>query len=99
MILETSNGRYDPLRGDFSETILKLAPKAVRVVDAFVPSNHAHNLKMDLSGSASPVVFEFAGKTLIAATPEGRLSAPARRQQSGRRRSSDALVAIAAPGQ
>ena len=68
VILETSNGRHDPLRGDFSETILKLAPKAVRVVDAFLPKNHAHNLKMDLSGSASPVVFEFAGKTLIAAT-------------------------------
>ncbi len=68
VILETSNGRHDPLRGDFSETILKLAPKAVRVVDAFLPSNHAHNLKMDLSGSASPVVFEFGGKTLIAAT-------------------------------
>ena len=68
VILETSNGRHDPLRGDFSETILKLAPKAVRVVDAFLPKNHAHNLKMDLSGSASPVVFEFAGKTLVAAT-------------------------------
>ena len=68
VILETSNGRHDPLRGDFSETILKLAPKAVRVVDAFLPKNYAHNLKMDLSGSASPVVFEFAGKTIIAAT-------------------------------
>ena len=68
VILETSNGRHDPLRGDFSETILKLAPKAVRVVDAFLPKNYAHNLKMDLSGSASPVVFEFAGKTIVAAT-------------------------------
>ena len=68
VILETSNGRWDPMRGDFSESILKLAPKAVRIMDTFVPSNYAHNLQKDLSGSASPVVFEFGGKTLIAAT-------------------------------
>ncbi len=32
------------------------------------PTNYAHNLARDLSGSASPVVFNFAGKTLIAAS-------------------------------
>ncbi|HEU0163248.1 MAG TPA: PQQ-binding-like beta-propeller repeat protein [Rhizomicrobium sp.] len=68
VILETSNGRWDPMRGDFSESILRLAPKAVRLMDSFVPSNYAHNLRMDLSGSASPVVFEFNGRTLVAAT-------------------------------
>lgn len=74
VILETSNGRWDPMRGDFSESILKLAPKAVRLIDAFIPKEYAHNLQMDLSGSASPVVFEFAGKTLIAASQkEGKL--------------------------
>ncbi len=64
--LETSNGRYDPAAGDFSESILRLAPQATRLMDSFTPTNYAHNLAKDLSGSASPVVFNFAGKTLIA---------------------------------
>ncbi len=64
--LETSNGRYDPAAGDFSESILRLAPQATRLVDSFTPTNYAHNLAKDLSGSASPVVFNFAGKTLVA---------------------------------
>jgi hypothetical protein len=68
VILETSNGRYDPAAGDFSESILKLAPQATRLMDSFTPTNYAHNLAKDLSGSASPVVFDFAGKTLIAAS-------------------------------
>ena len=66
LILETSNGRYDPAAGDFSESILKIAPQATRLMDSFTPTNYAHNLAKDLSGSASPVVFNFAGKTLIA---------------------------------
>ncbi|MEY4966443.1 MAG: hypothetical protein RL274_2026 [Pseudomonadota bacterium] len=66
VIFETSNGRYDPAAGDFSESILKLAPQATRLMDSFTPTNYAHNLAKDLSGSASPVVFNFAGKTLIA---------------------------------
>ena len=64
--LETSNGRYDPAAGDFSESILRLAPQATRLMDSFTPTNYAHNLAKDLSGSASPVVFNFAGKTLVA---------------------------------
>jgi len=66
--LETSNGRYDPAAGDFSESILRLAPQATRLMDSFTPTNYAHNLAKDLSGSASPVVFNFAGKTLVAAS-------------------------------
>ena len=68
VILETSNGRHDPAAGDFSESILRLAPQATRLMDSFTPTNYAHNLAKDLSGSASPVVFNFAGKTLVAAS-------------------------------
>ena len=66
VVLETSNGRYDPAAGDFSESVLKVAPRAARIMDSFTPSNWMDNLMHDLSGSANPVVFNFAGKTLIA---------------------------------
>ena len=64
--VETSNGRYDPAAGDFSESVLKLAPRAARLMDSFTPSNWMDNLMHDLSGSANPVTFNFAGKTLLA---------------------------------
>ncbi|HEX4635993.1 MAG TPA: PQQ-binding-like beta-propeller repeat protein [Rhizomicrobium sp.] len=66
VILETSDGRYDPASGDFSESILKVAPKAARLMDSYTPTNWMDNLMHDMSGSASPVVFNFAGKTLAA---------------------------------
>ena len=66
LILETSNGLYDPAAGDFSESILKLSPQAARLVDSFTPENWRYNLSKDLSGSATPVVFPFGGKTLVA---------------------------------
>ena len=66
VVLETSNGRYDPAAGDFSESVLKIAPRAARIMDSFTPSNWMDNLMHDLSGSANPVVFNFAGKTLLA---------------------------------
>ncbi len=66
VVLETSDGRYDPAGGDFSESILKVAPKAARLMDSYTPTNWMDNLMHDMSGSASPVVFNFAGKTLVA---------------------------------
>jgi len=66
VVLETSNGRYDPAAGDFSESVLKLSPRAARLMDSFTPSNWMDNLQHDLSGSSNPIVFNFAGKTLIA---------------------------------
>ncbi|HEY4078216.1 MAG TPA: PQQ-binding-like beta-propeller repeat protein [Rhizomicrobium sp.] len=68
VILETSDGLYDPAAGDFSESILKVAPKATRLMDSFTPTNWKDNLQHDMSGSATPVVFNFAGRTLIAAS-------------------------------
>jgi len=66
MVLETSDGRYDPASGDFSESVLKVAPLATRLMDSFTPKNWMDNLMHDMSGSSSPVVFNFGGKTLIA---------------------------------
>ena len=68
VVLETSDGLYDPAAGNFSESILKLAPKVLRLMDSFTPANWKDNMQNDLAGSASPVVFDFAGKTLVAAS-------------------------------
>jgi outer membrane protein assembly factor BamB len=66
VVLETSDGRYDPAAGDFSESILKLSPRAARLMDSYTPTNWMDNLMHDMSGSASPVVFNFGGKTITA---------------------------------
>jgi outer membrane protein assembly factor BamB len=66
VIVETSDGLRDPAAGDFSESVLKIAPQATRLMDSFTPKVWRDNLQHDLSGSASPVVFPFDGKTLIA---------------------------------
>ena len=99
VVLETSDGRYDPAGGDFSESILKIAPRAARLMDSYTPSNWMDNLMHDMSGSASPVVFNFAGKTAGGGVAEGSGAAHSGCQQSGRRQSHDAAVAIAQAGQ
>jgi outer membrane protein assembly factor BamB len=66
VFVETSDGLVDAAGGDYSESVLKLAPHATRLMDMFTPKVWRDNLQHDLSGSASPVVFDFAGKTLLA---------------------------------
>ncbi len=67
-------GLYDPPAGSWGDTIMKLTPKATRVADSFTPENFKYIFAHDLAGSASPVVFPFGGKTLVAtAQKEGVL--------------------------
>jgi len=74
VIFQTSDGVYDPAAGSWGDTIVQLSAKAARVVDSFTPENHQYIFSKDLAGSASPVVFDFDGKTLIAtAQKEGFL--------------------------
>jgi outer membrane protein assembly factor BamB len=68
VLVETSNGLYDPAAGNYSESILRLAPQATRLMDSFTPQNWRDNLRHDMSGSASPTIFQFAGKTIVAAS-------------------------------
>jgi outer membrane protein assembly factor BamB len=74
LILETSDGIYDPAAGQWGDTIVRLTTKAARVIDSFTPENHIFILQHDLGGSASPAVFPFGEKTLVAvAQKEGVL--------------------------
>ena len=67
VITQTADGFYDPASGDFGESVLKLAPKATRLLDSFTPSNWQYLNAQDLDlGSASPDVFPFQDRTLIA---------------------------------
>jgi outer membrane protein assembly factor BamB len=67
VITQTADGLYDPAAGDFGETVLKLAPKATRLLDSFTPSNWQYLNAKDLDlGSASSDVFTFQNRMLIA---------------------------------
>ncbi len=67
VIIQTADGLYDPAAGIFGETVMTLAPKELRVVDSFTPSNWRYLNSRDLDlGSTGPVVFPFQGRTLVA---------------------------------
>jgi hypothetical protein len=67
VITQTADGPYDPAGGIFGETVLRLAPKATRLLDSFTPSNWQFLNAKDLDlGSASSDVFTFQNRTLVA---------------------------------
>ena len=67
IIAQTADGLYDPAAGSYGETVMALAPKELRIVDSFTPSNWKYLNSKDLDfGSAGPVVFPFQGRTLVA---------------------------------
>jgi outer membrane protein assembly factor BamB len=67
IITQTADGLFDPGAGIFGETVLALAPKELRIVDSFTPSNWKYLNSRDLDfGSSGPVVFPFQGRTLVA---------------------------------
>jgi outer membrane protein assembly factor BamB len=66
LIVETSDGLFDPASGNWGDSVMRLSPKAARVMDSFTPANHLYIQSKDLAGSASPVVFAFGNRTLVA---------------------------------
>jgi outer membrane protein assembly factor BamB len=71
--LQTADAPADPASGIIGQTVLALAPKELRIVDSFTPSNWQYLNGHDLDlGSASPVIFPFGKRTLVAsAAKEG----------------------------
>jgi PQQ-like domain len=64
----TADGLSDPGSGAYGEAVLALALKELRIVDSFTPSNWQYLNSRDLDlGAASPVVFPFQRRTLVAA--------------------------------
>ncbi len=67
VITQTADGLYDPAAGSYGETVIALAPKELRIVDSFTPSNWKYLNSRDLDlGSTGPAVFPFQGRTLAA---------------------------------
>jgi outer membrane protein assembly factor BamB len=65
--VQTADGLADPAGGVFGESVIAFAPKELRVVDSFTPADwrylNAHDFDL---GAASPVVFPFEKRTLVA---------------------------------
>jgi outer membrane protein assembly factor BamB len=67
ILAQTADGLYDPAGGIYGETVMALAPRELRIIDSFTPSNWKYLNAKDLDlGSASPTVFPFQGRTLAA---------------------------------
>lgn len=72
---ETGDGAYEPETGKFSDTILALSPKDLKLTDYYTPSNREWITRKDLDmGNVSPVVFRYRDREyLVGAGKEGRL--------------------------
>ena len=69
LLVETGDGPYDASGGKLSDTIIKLSPKDLKLVDYYTPANRAWISKKDLDmGNMSPVVFKFKNWELAAAS-------------------------------
>ncbi len=66
---EIGDGAFDPEAGKYSDAVIQLEPKTLRLLDYFAPKNQRFIDKKDLDmGNISPVVFSWQGRELIAAS-------------------------------
>jgi outer membrane protein assembly factor BamB len=71
---EVGDGQWDPENGKFSDTVLALTPKDLKLKDYYTPSNREWLTRKDLDMNITPVVFPYKGRDLIVAGgKEGRL--------------------------
>src|SRR6185295_9085540 len=65
---ETGDGTWNPAKGEYSDTVLELSPRELKLVDYYTPANREWITKKDLDmGNMSPVVFPFKHWELVAA--------------------------------
>jgi outer membrane protein assembly factor BamB len=71
---EVGDGEWDPAKGIYSDTVLALSPKDLKLKDWYTPSNREWITKRDLDMNTTPTVFPYKGRDLIVAGgKEGRL--------------------------
>jgi outer membrane protein assembly factor BamB len=71
---ETGDGQWDPEAGKYSDTILALTPRELKLKDYYTPSNREWLTKRDLDLNVTPVVFSYKGRDLlVGGGKEGRL--------------------------
>ncbi len=71
----TGDGPFDPANGKFSDTILALSAKDLKLVDYYTPTNREWLTRKDLDiGNVTPVVFPYKDREyVVGAGKEGRL--------------------------
>jgi outer membrane protein assembly factor BamB len=71
---EVGDGAWDPAKGQYSDTVLALTPKDLKLKDWYTPTNREWITKRDLDMNTTPTVFAYKGRDLlVAAGKEGRL--------------------------
>jgi outer membrane protein assembly factor BamB len=66
---ETGDGPWDPPAGKYSDTVLALSAKDLKLADYYTPANRAWITRKDLDmGCISPTVFKFQQWELVAAS-------------------------------
>ena len=71
---EVGDGEWDPAKGVYSDSVLALSPKELKLKDWYTPSNREWITKRDLDMNTTPTVFPYRGRDLIVAGgKEGRL--------------------------
>jgi len=63
----TADGKFDPIAGDYSNTVIAASLRDLSLADYFLPPNWAYLNKKDLDlGASSPVYFGWRNRNLIA---------------------------------
>ncbi len=62
----TGDGAADPAAGKYADTVLALAPKTLKLVDYFMPTNANYLTRKDLDmGNSTPTIFTYKGRQLM----------------------------------
>jgi outer membrane protein assembly factor BamB len=64
----TGDGPFNPEKHEFSEAIIAVTPKELKLKDYFSPINAAFMWKRDLDMQVTPVVFDYKGRELLASS-------------------------------
>lgn len=71
---EAGDGAWDPAKGQYSDTVLALSPRDLKLKDWYTPTNREWITKRDLDMNTTPTVFPYKGRDLlVTAGKEGRL--------------------------
>ena len=72
---ETGDGPFHPETGKYGNTIVALAPKALKLLDFYTPTNASYLNRKDLDmGNMTPVMFPYKGRELVVSSgKEGAL--------------------------
>ena len=68
VVFETGDGPWDPSKNQYSDSVIALSGKDLKLADYYTPANRAWITKKDLDmGNISPTVFSFEDRELIVA--------------------------------